>query len=94
MAQGFSSLRQTAGLAELETHCQALQGQAAAQNLKEGAEKAGEGIGEGVGKGDEGNDEGKVRNERREEEGYLISSEGQQGASGRPCNPVHRRWPL
>lgn len=53
-----------------------------------------EGVGEGVGKGDEGNDEGKVRNERREEKGYLISSEGQQGASGRQCNPVHRRWPL
>lgn len=55
-----------------------------------GAEKAGE----GVGKGDEGNDEGKARNERREEEGYLISTEGQQGASGWQCSPVHRRWPL
>ena len=90
MAPCFSSLRQTAGLAELETHCQALQGPAGAQNQMEGAEKAGEGFG----KGDEGNDEGKARNERREEEGYLISSEGQQGASGWHCNPVHRRWPL
>ena len=48
MAPCFSSLRQTAGLAELETHCQALQGPAAAQNQTEGAEKAGEGVGKGA----------------------------------------------